>query len=201
MYIFKQIHSAILAFCQATNLTAQLSCDTNTLTLMWAQSQLQGTNYILQTEMINSNLPPSSYTTTNASYTLTNLLCGRRYAFRIAVQDGQSRSSYSPATQINTGKKKIYSQLSLQQKYNIALPSSSVSSLSAFRPHGSRWLWNKQRQILLGWNKWCRFLHCWGDRRAQPRRNLFLQRYFLLCQALLWPVILCFTGGFNRILQ
>lgn len=108
MYIFKQIHSAILAFCQATNLTAQLSCDTNTLTLMWAQSQLQGTNYILQTEMINSNLPPSSYTTTNASYTLTNLLCGRRYAFRIAVQDGQSRSSYSPATEINTGKKKKF---------------------------------------------------------------------------------------------
>ncbi|XP_029687008.1 fibronectin-like [Takifugu rubripes] len=90
------------ASCQATNLTAHLSCDTNTLTLTWAQSQLQGTTYILQTEMIGSNLPPSMHTTTNTSYTLTNLTCGRRYAFRIAVQDGQSHSSYGPATEIST---------------------------------------------------------------------------------------------------
>lgn len=102
----KQIHFLILALCQATNLTANLSCDTNTLTLTWVQSQLQGTTYILQTEMIGSNLPPSTHTTTNTSYMLTNLLCGRRYAFRIAVQDGQSQSSYGPATEISTGKKK-----------------------------------------------------------------------------------------------
>lgn len=56
--------------------------------------------------MIGSNLPPSSYITTNTSYTLTNLLCGRRFAFRIAVQDGQLHSSYSPATEISTGKNK-----------------------------------------------------------------------------------------------
>lgn len=72
---------------------------------MWTQSQLQGANYILQTEMVGSNLPPASYTTTNTSYMLTNLLCGWRYAFRIAVQDGQAHSSYSPATEISTGKK------------------------------------------------------------------------------------------------
>lgn len=106
MYVFSN-HSAILASCQATNLTAQLSCHTNTLTLMWAQSQLQGTTYILQTEMVGSNLPPSLYTTTNTSHTLTHLLCGRRYAFRIAVQEGQSHSGYSPATKISTGKNKI----------------------------------------------------------------------------------------------
>lgn len=100
---FKQIHSFILALCQATNLTANLSCDTNTLTLTWAQSQLQGTTYILKTEMIGSNLPHSTHTTTNTSYMLTNLLCGRRFAFRIAVQDGQSHSSYGPATEISTG--------------------------------------------------------------------------------------------------
>lgn len=111
---FKSIHSAILAFCQAKNLTAQLSCNTNTLTLMWAQSQLQGTTYILQTEMVGSNLPPSLYTTTNTSHTLTHLLCGRRYAFRIAVQDGQSHSSYSPATRISTGKNKITWEIHLQ---------------------------------------------------------------------------------------
>lgn len=100
---FKPSHSFMLAFCQATNLTAQLSCESNTLTLMWAQGQLQGTTYILHTEMVGGSLPPSSYTTTNTSHTLTHLLCGRRYAFRIAVQDGQSQSSYSPATEISTG--------------------------------------------------------------------------------------------------
>lgn len=46
------------------------------------------------------------HTTTNTSYTLTKLPCGQRYAFRIAVQDGQTHSSYGPATEISTGKKK-----------------------------------------------------------------------------------------------
>nr|XP_046264816.1 mucin-4-like [Scatophagus argus] len=90
------------ALCSATNLTGHVSCDTNSLTLTWDQSQVSGATYTLQAERIASTLPPSVYSTSNTSHTLTNLLCGQRYAFRITAQDGNCRSSYSPPTEIST---------------------------------------------------------------------------------------------------
>ncbi|XP_071348392.1 LOW QUALITY PROTEIN: pneumococcal serine-rich repeat protein-like [Trachinotus anak] len=90
------------ALCPGTNLTGQVSCDTNILTLTWDQSSVSGATYTLQTERIGGTLPPSVHTTSNTSYTLTNLLCGQRYAFRIAARDGNCRSSYSPPIEIST---------------------------------------------------------------------------------------------------
>lgn len=86
-----------------TNLTGRVSCDTNTVTLTWDQSLESGTTYTLQTERIGSTLPPSVHTTTNTSYIITNLLCGQRYAFRIAAQDGNCLSSYAPSIEMSTG--------------------------------------------------------------------------------------------------
>lgn len=94
---------AILALCPATNLTGQVSCDTNTLTLTWDQSAESGVSYSLKTERIGGAVPPSEYTTSNTSHTMTNLQCGQRYAFSIAAQDGSCRSSYGPPIEISTG--------------------------------------------------------------------------------------------------
>uniref|UniRef100_A0A3B4UWS1 Fibronectin type-III domain-containing protein n=1 Tax=Seriola dumerili TaxID=41447 RepID=A0A3B4UWS1_SERDU len=90
------------ALCPATNLTGQVNCDTNILTLTWDQSSVSGATYTLQTEMTSSSLPPTVHTTSNTSHTLTNLMCGQRYAFRMAAQDGNCRSSYSPPIEIST---------------------------------------------------------------------------------------------------
>ncbi|XP_018532382.1 mucin-4 isoform X2 [Lates calcarifer] len=90
------------ALCPAANLMGQVSCDTNTLTLTWNQNPVSGTNYTLQTERMGGTFPPSVLTTSNTSHTLTNLLCGQRYAFRIAAHDGNCRSSYSPPIEIST---------------------------------------------------------------------------------------------------
>ncbi|XP_067460816.1 mucin-4-like [Thunnus thynnus] len=90
------------ALCPPTNLTGQVSCDTSTLTLTWDHSPVPGATYTLHTERIGSTLPPSVHTTANTSHTLTNLLCGQRYAFRIAALDGTCRSSYSPPIEIST---------------------------------------------------------------------------------------------------
>ncbi|KAE8290995.1 Fibronectin type III domain-containing protein 7 Precursor [Larimichthys crocea] len=90
------------ALCPATNLTGQANCDANTLTLTWDQSPTSGVTYSLQTERTGSGISPTDYITPNTSHTLTNLLCGQRYAFRIAVQDGACRSSYSPPIEIST---------------------------------------------------------------------------------------------------
>lgn len=98
----------ILALCPPTNLTGEVNCDTNTITLTWDQSPVPGTNYTLKTERIGGTLPPSLHTTPNTSYTLTNLQCGQRYAFRIAAQDGNCRSSYSPPIEISTGRMCFY---------------------------------------------------------------------------------------------
>ncbi|XP_033507400.2 uncharacterized protein LOC117272533 [Epinephelus lanceolatus] len=90
------------ALCPPTNLTGQVSCNTNTMTLTWDQSPVPGATYALQVERIGSTLPASVHTTSNTSDTLTNLMCGQRYAFRITAQDGNCRSSYSPPIEIST---------------------------------------------------------------------------------------------------
>lgn len=93
----------ILALCPPANLTGQVNCENNTLTITWGQSPVAGATYMLQTERIEGTTPPSMYNTFNTSYTLTNMLCGQRYAFRVAAQDGNCNSSYSPPIEISTG--------------------------------------------------------------------------------------------------
>ncbi|XP_026005797.1 fibronectin type III domain-containing protein 7-like [Astatotilapia calliptera] len=88
------------ALCPPTNLTGHVSCDANALTLTW--DPVTGAIYVLQYEQIGSALPHSANVTSNSSHTLANLLCGQRYAFRIAAQDGNCRSSYSPPIEIST---------------------------------------------------------------------------------------------------
>ncbi|KAM3604918.1 uncharacterized protein V6R79_017981 [Siganus canaliculatus] len=90
------------ALCPAANLTSHISCDTNILTLTWDHSLVSGATYFLQAEMIGSSLPPTVHSTTNTSHTFPKVLCGQRYAFRIAAQDGSCRSSYSPPVEIST---------------------------------------------------------------------------------------------------
>lgn len=82
----------------------QVNCDNNTLTLTWGPGPVPGVTYSLQTEMIGGTVPPSVYTTYNTSHTLTNLLCGQRYAFSVAEQDGNYNDSYSASIEISTGR-------------------------------------------------------------------------------------------------
>ncbi|KAA8587295.1 hypothetical protein FQN60_016157, partial [Etheostoma spectabile] len=89
------------ALCPPTNLTGRVSCDTNALTLTWDPSPVSGVTYALQTDP-GGQVPPSVYTTSNTSHTLTNGLCGQRYAVRIAAQDGNCRGSYSSPIEIST---------------------------------------------------------------------------------------------------
>lgn len=105
---FKYSLYIILALCLPTNLRGQVTCDTNTVTLTWDQSSVSGASYTLQTERKGSTLPPSVNTTSNTSYVLTDLLCGQRYDLRIAAQDGNCSSSYSPAIEISTGRMCFY---------------------------------------------------------------------------------------------
>ncbi|XP_054888996.1 serine-rich adhesin for platelets-like [Poeciliopsis prolifica] len=88
------------ALCPPANLTGHVSCETNTLTLRWAT--VTEATYVLQWERIGSASPPSQYTTSNTSHSLSNLLCGERYAVRVAAQGADCRSTYSPALQIST---------------------------------------------------------------------------------------------------
>lgn len=145
-----------LALCPATNLTGQVSCETNTLNLTWDQSPVSGATYILQTERIGGAIPPSVNTTSYTSHTLTNLLCGQRYAFRIAAQDGNCRSSYSPPIEISTGRMCFYGNSSKsftccsREETYLNQFSSSLSPLPTNQPHCSCGLWDKQREFLLG---------------------------------------------------
>ncbi|XP_014840249.1 PREDICTED: uncharacterized protein LOC106916456 [Poecilia mexicana] len=86
--------------CPPANLTGHVSCETNTLTLTWGAET--GATYVLQWERIGSASPTSEYTTSNTSHSLSNLLCGERYAVRVAAQEAGCRSSYSPAIEIST---------------------------------------------------------------------------------------------------
>ncbi len=121
-----------LALCPATNFTGQVSCDTNTLTLTWDQSPLSGVTYTLKTERIGDTLPPSELTTSNTSHVLTSLQCGQRYAFHIAAQDGNCRSSYSPPVEISTGGMCLYDNSFKQSKFDILVIILSISISSNF---------------------------------------------------------------------
>ncbi|CAJ1072098.1 unnamed protein product%2C partial [Xyrichtys novacula] len=90
------------ALCPPTNLTGQVDCDTNTLALSWDQSPVSGASYTLKTKLVGGSLPPAEHTTSNTTHTMTSLLCGQRYAFHIAAQEGLCRSSYSPPIEIST---------------------------------------------------------------------------------------------------
>lgn len=147
----------IPALCPTTNMTGQINCDTNTLTVTWDPSLVNGTSYTLQTERIGSALPPLVHTTTNTSHVFTDLLCGQRYAFSIATQDGNCLSSYSPSIEISTGRVCQYraaTSVSLLQESkknaNNKMTSTSVSSLSANQLYCSCGLRDKQRELLLG---------------------------------------------------
>lgn len=94
----------IPALCPTSNMIGQINCDTNTLTVTWDPSLVTGTSYTLRTERIGSALPPLVHTTTNTSHVFTDLLCGQRYAFSIATQDGDCPSSYSPSIEMSTGR-------------------------------------------------------------------------------------------------
>lgn len=69
---------------------------------------MSGANYTLKTERIGDTQPPLLHTTSNPSHALTNLLCGQRYTFCIAAQDGYCRSSYTPPIEISTGRMCFY---------------------------------------------------------------------------------------------
>ncbi|KAM9719839.1 uncharacterized protein fndc7rs1 [Menidia menidia] len=88
------------ALCPPENLTGHVSCDTNMLTLTW--SPVTGADYLLQWERIGDTEPASQSKTSNTSHTLSDLLCGERYAFRIAAQEGNCSSSYSPPIEMST---------------------------------------------------------------------------------------------------
>lgn len=98
----------IPGLCPPTNLTGHVSCDTNTLTLTWDKNPVSGAAYTVQTERISGALPPSMHDTSDTSHTLTDLECGQTYAFRIAAQDGNCHSSYSPPVKISTGRTRFY---------------------------------------------------------------------------------------------
>ncbi|XP_047445276.1 mucin-4-like [Mugil cephalus] len=88
------------ALCPSANFTGHVTCDSNMLTLSW--SPVSGDTFLLETERIDGTHTPSVLTTSNTSHTLSNLPCGQRYAFRIAAQDGNCRSNYSPPIEIST---------------------------------------------------------------------------------------------------
>ncbi|XP_023191873.1 uncharacterized protein LOC111608990 [Xiphophorus maculatus] len=88
------------ALCPPANLTGHVNCETNTLSLTWGA--VTEATYVLQWGRIESASPPSEYTTSNTSHSLSNLLCGERYAVRVAPQEADCRSSYSPAVEIST---------------------------------------------------------------------------------------------------
>ncbi|XP_028988094.1 mucin-4-like [Betta splendens] len=85
--------------CVPTNLTGQICCEDKVLTVKWDQSSETGTTYMLQAEIIGG--APTVYTTVNTTYTL-NALCGQTYTFRVAAQDGNCNSSYSPPIEVMT---------------------------------------------------------------------------------------------------
>ncbi|MEQ2174207.1 hypothetical protein GOODEAATRI_005476 [Goodea atripinnis] len=87
------------ALCPPANLTGHVCCETNTLTLTWGP--VTGASYVLQWESIGSTSPPSEFITSNISHSLSNLLCGERYTFRVAAQK-DCRSSFSLPIVIRT---------------------------------------------------------------------------------------------------
>ncbi|MED6260228.1 hypothetical protein ATANTOWER_008551, partial [Ataeniobius toweri] len=87
------------ALCPPANLTGHVCCETNTLTLTWGP--VTGASYVLRWESIGSTSPPSEFITSNISHSLSNLLCGERYTFRVAAQK-DCRSSFSPPIVIRT---------------------------------------------------------------------------------------------------
>ncbi|XP_030016445.1 uncharacterized protein LOC115437357 [Sphaeramia orbicularis] len=90
------------AQCPPTNLTGDIRCDTNMLTLTWDQISVPGTSYVIKAERIGSIAAPLEYSTSNTSHTLSSLQCGERYAFRVAAQNGDCLSQYSPSYEMCT---------------------------------------------------------------------------------------------------
>ncbi|XP_017277744.1 serine-rich adhesin for platelets-like [Kryptolebias marmoratus] len=89
------------ALCPPANLTGHVVCETNTVTLAW--SPVTGATYVLQWEIIGST-PPSltEHQTSNTSHSLSDLLCGERYAFYVAAQEANCRSRLSLPVEIST---------------------------------------------------------------------------------------------------
>uniref|UniRef100_A0A3P9L3F5 Fibronectin type-III domain-containing protein n=1 Tax=Oryzias latipes TaxID=8090 RepID=A0A3P9L3F5_ORYLA len=67
---------------------------------MW--SSVAAPSYVIRVEIIGGVAPPVDYTTPNIYLSLSNLACGERYAFSLAVQDGNCQSSFSPPIEIST---------------------------------------------------------------------------------------------------
>ncbi|XP_015242186.1 PREDICTED: uncharacterized protein LOC107092315 [Cyprinodon variegatus] len=86
--------------CPPANLSGHLTCETNTLTLTW--DPVIGATYVLQWERIGGTSPPSEYITSNISHSVSNLVCGERYGFRVAAEETDCRSIYSPPIEIST---------------------------------------------------------------------------------------------------
>ncbi|XP_036072425.1 uncharacterized protein LOC112147737 [Oryzias melastigma] len=88
------------ALCPSTNLTAHVSCNTGAVNITW--SSVAAPSYVIKVENIGGPAPPVEYTTPNISLSLSNLACGQRYAFSVAVQDGNCQSRFSPPINIST---------------------------------------------------------------------------------------------------
>lgn len=145
---------SLSALCPASNLTGQVSCESNTLTLTWDQTLQQGGHYVLRTERFGSGTPPSLYNTTNTSYVLSSLPCGERYAFSIASQDSICLSSFSPPIEISTGTfspnrwaKRDGKEKACWMTTSVLLPSQSLVSQPTLP---SMWIVGQTRLILPG---------------------------------------------------
>ncbi|XP_054624499.1 uncharacterized protein LOC129177418 [Dunckerocampus dactyliophorus] len=90
------------ALCPPTNLAGQVACNTNAVTISWDESLDPWDSYILEYEPLRGTPLTSTMTTSNTSHTLTNLQCGQRYSFSIAVQKDLCQSSYSPPLELST---------------------------------------------------------------------------------------------------
>uniref|UniRef100_A0A3B3IE65 Fibronectin type-III domain-containing protein n=2 Tax=Oryzias latipes TaxID=8090 RepID=A0A3B3IE65_ORYLA len=67
---------------------------------MW--SSVAAPSYVIRVENIGGVALPVDYTTPNIYLSLSNLACGERYAFSLAVQDGNCQSSFSPPIVLST---------------------------------------------------------------------------------------------------
>lgn len=101
---------SLLVPCAPVNVSTNLSCGTNDLTVSWKTSSVpvfSTLDYSATAVPLTGNISSVSCTTSGTSCSLSGLQCGQTYNVSVKAYTGSCNGPYSPPQTVQTGNKDV----------------------------------------------------------------------------------------------
>lgn len=89
------------AICPPIGVTAETVCENNDIMVSWNRSPESGVTYFVHTQ--DESGATATYTTSETSYVITGLQCGKTFNITLAAEDPVCLSALSQTVEIKTG--------------------------------------------------------------------------------------------------